>query len=334
MRISIKIKTKKSNPSRSLVDVSRPCRYWASAVAAVASLFLLIGSTVLVSSCSKRNKIGNRPTRNEYSVMSFNLDSYGLKDHDGDGQCNDLKPERERNAVIEVISEMNPDILLIQEIGNPDIFQTFRKRLADQTGVEYSTTEYLQRSRSENNIALLSKYPLVEKRSHTDDTYTVDGESMQVLRGIIDVTIRIAPQSRLRIMSAHLKSKVYHPLGQTEMRRNEARILGQYVRNSLEETPKQKLLVAGTFNDLIDSAPLKEIMGDEQTILDDICPRDQMGDAWTHRNSKLEVYRRIDYLLASPSLCRNLIAEKSRIINFPATRQASDHRPLFAVFSK
>ncbi|HKL21263.1 MAG TPA: hypothetical protein VJ904_05620, partial [Tichowtungia sp.] len=41
----------------------------------------------------------------------------------------------------------------------------------------------------------------------------------------MDVTIQVTPEYRFRLINAHLKSKVYSPLGQTEMRRNEARLL-------------------------------------------------------------------------------------------------------------
>jgi endonuclease/exonuclease/phosphatase family metal-dependent hydrolase len=176
------------------------------------------------------------PSTNEFSVMSYNLHQYTLMDRDGDGQKNDPKPIEEREAVTALIVARSPDILAVQEIGYPGIFEEFRYSLAQQ-GLHYPHVEHLQRGESELSMAVLSRFPIVNRQPHTDDTYSIGPATISDLRGFIDVEIEPRPHYRLRLMVAHLKSKVFHSLGQTEMRRNEARLLNNHVRRALKDDP-------------------------------------------------------------------------------------------------
>ena len=56
-------------------------------------------------------------------------------------------------------------------------------------GLDYGHEEYLRRGKHELNIAVLSRFPIVEKNSHTDDTYTIGPAQFPVLRGFIDIVI-------------------------------------------------------------------------------------------------------------------------------------------------
>lgn len=292
----------------------------------------VLSASLLIVSCSDHRTTEFSQEKGEFSVMSFNLNQYGLKDRDQDGQHNDPKPARERKAVEKIIATVQPDILFLQEVGNPGILDRLRSDIA-QCGLQYRGLEYIQRGNHENNIALLSKFPIVARESHTNDVYSIGDSSLHVLRGIIDIQLEVSKGYRVRIMGAHLKSKVYHPLGQTEMRRNEARILGQHVRSALKSEPAIRLLVAGDLNDLSNSATLREICGEEDPYLHDLRPVDSSGDAWTSRDNELDVYQRTDYMLANSKLRNDVVMQKTQIVNLPETRLASDHRPILAVFS-
>jgi endonuclease/exonuclease/phosphatase family metal-dependent hydrolase len=292
---------------------------------------MLFLQVFLTCSCRVQKEESLQPARGEFSVMSFNLQHYGLEDRDGDGQRNDPKPEKERRAVLKTITHVNPDILVLQEMGNPVIYRSFKRDLT-AAGLKYDNEEFIRRGQHENNIAVLTRFPIVARQSHTNDTYSIGKANLHVARGIIDVDIEIAENYILRLMGAHLKSKVYHPLGQTEMRRNESRIIGQHVRSALKKDPSVRLLIVGDLNDLPNSAVLREITGSHKRVLTDIRPTDASGDTWTHRQAGIDVYQRLDYMLASPNLNNELVRQKTHVIDIPATRTASDHRPLLVVF--
>lgn len=264
--------------------------------------------------------------------MSYNLGRYSLADRDGDGQKNDPKPASERAALIRIIASAKPDILAVQEIGSPSVFEEFRDALR-AAGLDYEHTEYLQRGQAELNLAVLSRFPIVLRKPHTDDAYMIGKAKIPVLRGFLDVEIEVNPGYRIRLIEAHLKSKVFHALGQTEMRRNEARLLNKHIRRILKDSPDQNLLVVGNLNDTYESAPLREIMGGRETGLKDLRPSDASGAVWTHFSSRIDQYERIDYALASRGLQPEVVSRKTRVLSDPQTYEASDHRPLIIVIN-
>ena len=273
-----------------------------------------------------------RPAEGEFSVMTFNLNQYALVDRDGDADTLEPKPREETDAIIEVIRQAAPDILAVQEMGDPAAWAEFKYSLR-QAGLEYGHEEYLRRGKSELNMAVLSRFPIVGRNSHTDDTYTIGPTKFPVMRGIVEVDIEVGPAYRLRLMVAHLKAKVFHSFGQAEMRRNEARLLNNHVRASLKENPDINLLVVGDFNDDPTSAALREITTyQRKRLLHDLRPTDPVGDAWTHRLDD-DNYHRIDYMLVSDGLLREAIPEKSYVVRSAELLRATDHRPLVTTFT-
>lgn len=266
----------------------------------------------------------------EFSVMSFNLHLYGPADRTGTGRL-EPKPDAERRAVVALIARERPDILAVQELGNPSVREEFREALA-RAGLEYPHVEYLQRGQSELNLAVYSRFPISDRRPRVDDRYTLGQAEIMVLRGFIDIEIEVRPDYRFRLLVAHLKAKVFHALGQTEMRRNEARLLNKHIRNHLKERPDINLLVVGDMNDTWSSAALRELMGGGQQYVRDTRPADEVGDVWTHFSPGDDEYSRIDYMLASEGMWPEMIRERTRVVRHPLGGLASDHRPLLGVF--
>ncbi len=267
--------------------------------------------------------------KDEFSVMTYNLSRYGLADRDEDGQKIEPKPAAEREAIVGIIADANPDVLAVEEIGNPTVFEEFRFAL-QQAGLVYPHVEYLQRGQSENNLAVLSRFPIVSRQPHTDDTYSIGAAQVPVLRGFIDIDIEVNPSYSFRLLTAHLKSKVFHVLGQTEMRRNEARLLNKYVRKALKDNPDANILVVGDLNDSPNSAALREVKGAEQSLFD-LRPEDDVGDVWTHCSADQDQYTRIDYILASRGMMPEIVREKTRVVRDSRMHLASDHRPVLAI---
>jgi len=224
-----------------------------------------------------------RPDKGEFSVMTFNVHQYALVSPDENSDTLEPKPREETEALIEIIRQVSPDILAVQEMGNPAAWDDFKARLRN-AGLDYTSEEYLRNDPEDRNIALLSKFPIVAHNSHTNDLYTIGPTQFPVRRGIIEVDIDITPTYSLRLLVAHLKSKLFHEYGQAEMRRNEARLLCNHVRASLKENPNINLLVVGDMNDDPSSSPLKEILQyQNKPILRDLRPEDASGSAWTYR---------------------------------------------------
>jgi len=116
------------------------------------------------------------------------------------------------------------------------------------------------------------------------------------------------------------------------MRRNEARLLTKIVREILARTPGVNLLVAGDLNDDYNSAPLREVTGRRGGELTDLRPLDFAGDAWTCFESATDSFSRFDYFLVSKGMLPEVVRAQTRVVRDPLTYEASDHRPVVAVF--
>jgi len=269
--------------------------------------------------------------RDTFAVMSYNVGAYGYADRTGNGQADNLKSEEERRAVQALILSARPDILALQEMGNPQVFEEFRRDLAS-AGLEYPFHDLLQRDQSEQNLAVLSRFPITSSFHHLDDRFSIGDASVPVKRGYLEVDISINPNYQLRLINAQLKSKTYHRLGHTEMRRNEARLLNNHVRRALGRQHRLNLLVVGDMNDHVRAAPLRMLMGNREEYLIDLKPTDPFGELWTYFDAESEQYHRYDYLLASPYMQPEYIASASEVVRHPEGKLASSHRPLLAVF--
>lgn len=271
-----------------------------------------------------------KPDTNQFSVMTFNLNHYSLIDREDSGILQP-KPKLEAASIIEVIRAVAPDILLVQEMGDPAAWAEFKYALR-QAGLEYIAEEFLQRGRQNLNLALLSRFPIISRDSHISDSYTIGTAKFPILRGVLDVLIEVQPDYHLRVMGVHLKSKVFHSFGQTEMRRAESRLVGGYVRDVLNKDPNANLVLLGDFNDDPGSLPIREVSTyRRQPILHDLRPVDYAGDAWTHISAK-DTYHRIDYVFVSPGLLPEVDITKTFAVRSPLLEQATDHRPLVATF--
>jgi len=266
-----------------------------------------------------------------FTLMTYNLNRNNLDKHSESSRQHESKPAQTYNAAIQVIVNASPDILVIQEIGDPVIFKKFQHALSEH-GLDYPYTEYLQCGKSKLNMAVLSYAPFTARRSHQTDTYTIGKTKTPVLRGFIDLNIKINPDYQFRLFTCHLKSKEFHRLGQTDMRRNEARLLGKHIRNALKENPNANILVAGDMNDDYNSATLRELTGEKKEYLSALRPVDQNGNAWTCFDSAFDRYSRTDYILVSRGMQSEVISSNSVVVMNTNTTSASTHRPIFVTF--
>lgn len=274
-----------------------------------------------------------RPADGEFSVMTFNLDRYVLPAPEGlDDAAPAAPPPTSADAIVRAIRQASPDVLAVQGMGPPDAWADFRFRLR-QAGLEYRFEEYLSlNDDQELRLAVLSRHPIVSRSPRIQDRYTIGPGQFPVLRGFIELDIEPNPGYRFRLFVAHLKSKRFHEYGQAEMRRNEARLLANHIRASLQENPAINLLVAGDFNDEPGSRALREVLFYQgQPLLFDLRPADPDGDAWTRR-ADADRHLRTSFLLVNGGMLNEVLPDKTRILQVPGLRNATAHRPLIATF--
>lgn len=266
----------------------------------------------------------------EFSLMTYNLKRFSYEDRDRDGQKDNFKPENEIEAILSLLQKNRPDVLAVQEIGDAASLAVLTQRLA-KAGLDYPNHAYFMNEGATVGLAVLTRFPITSSQPITNETYTIGSEQLSVQRGFLQVDIEVSPAYQFTLMVAHLKSKLYHPLGQTEMRRNEARLLNKNVRRLLSKQPERNLVVVGDLNDTFTSAAVRELIGSPR-CLHDLRPQDSVLDVWTHFWAAQESYERLDYILVSDGMKAEVVPEKCRVVRDPLTYVGSDHRPVMAVF--
>lgn len=270
------------------------------------------------------------PAQDEFTLMTYNLQRFSYEDRDRDGQKDDFKPDAEIAGIIAVITNARPDVLAVEEIGDADSFEILQSRLRD-AGLDYPHAENMFLSHATIGLGVLSRFPIVGRHNITNESYSVGGETVPVQRGFLSVDIQVNENYTFRLFVAHLKSKLYNPLGQTEMRRNEARLLNKHVRRAANKNKNLNIVVVGDMNDNIRSAPLRDLIG-QPPYLTDLRPTDFLGDFWTHLWGYQEEYSRIDYILVGHAMKPEVVTEKCYVPRDPNWTVGSDHRPVIAVF--
>lgn len=275
------------------------------------------------------------PASAEQAVVfaHYNIENYLEKNRREGGEVVlGPKPELEKRTLIRIIKEIRPDILGVAEMGPPDQFQEFQQRLKE-AGLEFPFTEYVDGADRERHLALLSRFEIVERHSLRNPVFDLNGQHEPVERGFLDVTVQVNPAFRLRIMGAHLKSKLASPSGETLLRRNEARLLRKHIEEVLTYEPNLNLLVYGDLNDTKDQPSIQEILGSRQAAnrLKEITLADAQGDRWTYYRRQSDTYDRIDYVLTDRALVPQIDESRSYLYRSPDWYTASDHRPAVVV---
>lgn len=278
-----------------------------------------------------------------FRVMTYNVENYLL----APTGTRKAKSPAARAKVAESILVGRPDILAVQEIGEVAALLDLQEGLRAR-GLHLP---YWEHSRGwDTNIftGVLSRYPILRRQSHTNESFLLKGRRWHLSRGIVEVEIAVTPRYRLTLMVAHLKSKrAIAEANESEIREQEAGVLRELIETHLRTAPASNLLVCGDLNDTRDTPTLRTVVGTREPRLFDPRPAEPNGDSapaenprfeprritWTHYYGKEDSYSRLDYLLLSRGLKREWRPGGSRVVVVPDWGLASDHRPVLCEFS-
>lgn len=240
------------------------------------------------------------------------------------------KPEQEKQAMWSILKEVNPDILLIQEMGNEPFLLELQRDLKRE-GVDYPYIMLATGTADKvRHLALMSKLPLVVQKVHTDLDFRYYGQSSQVLRGLQEVVIDRYEQP-LVVMNVHLKSRYTDNSNDPQSarrRQGEARVTRDRIFSEYPPQANHWLLIAGDFNDHPNSSPVKHFLKrGKVTLMERVQLQDSRGERWTHFYAYQESYSSVDHILVSPALAPFIVEGSGRIYDrLPYSNTASDHR--------
>jgi endonuclease/exonuclease/phosphatase family metal-dependent hydrolase len=282
------------------------------------------------------------------AAPSFRVATYNLENYlDQPAGTRPAKSDAAKAKVRESIRALDADVLAVQEMGSRSALFELQASLRQHDAVVYPHWEWVQGFDTNIHLAVLSKFPIVARRSHTNESFLLNGRRFWVSRGFAEVDIRVNAHYTFTLMTAHLKSRREVGLvDEAAWREQEARRLRELIDERLRANPDLNLVVLGDLNDTHDSRPVKLLLGRGKLALIDTRPAERNGDApaarngdlssrqitWTHFYGVKDAYERIDYLLLSPGMAREWDRSGTYVLALPDWGVASDHRPIVARF--
>jgi len=275
-------------------------------------------------------------TAADFSVATYNVRNYLVRPVAG----RKVKTEASRERVADVLSRVKPDVVALQEVGGRDALNDLRYRVLDR-GLAFPFYVVMSARDAAIRLAVLSRFPIVSTRAHTNDQYLVEGTRQWVRRGILEAEIAVGDDYRFTLLVAHLKSKRDVPYArESELRKHEAIVLRRRVEAILVANPEVNLLVLGDLNDMPESTAVRIVKGRGGLALRDLSPPVRSFGAddpaapgnWTHYYRRQREHTRLDYVFASPGMMREHVPDASFTVDFPGWFEGSDHRPVVAGF--
>jgi endonuclease/exonuclease/phosphatase family metal-dependent hydrolase len=276
-----------------------------------------------------------------FRVATYNLESY----LDEPTATRPVKSVQAKAKVRECIRALQPDVIALQEMGKLSALDELQQSLKTE-GLDLPYAEHISGFDTNIHIAILSKFPFVARRSHTNENFLLGGRRFRVSRGFGEVDIQVNAHYSFTLLTAHLKSKrTSAEADEAELRLEEAKLLREKIDAQLDLHPNVNLVVLGDFNDSKEAASTKAIVGRGKRKLVDTRPAEGNGESssatvggelravnWTHYYGKEDTFSRIDFILLSPGMAREWMTNETFVLATNGWGLASDHRPLVATF--
>jgi len=204
-----------------------------------------------------------------FRIATYNVENY--LDQQTESRSH-VKSAEAKAKIRESIRALNPDVLALEEMGTTNALMELRASLKTD-GLDFPFWEHVSGADTNIHIAVLSKFPIVARHPHTNETFLLDGRRFHVSRGFAEVEIQAATNFTFTLIAAHLKSRRPVPnADEAEERLEEAKVLRGIVEEHFTNNPNARLIVLGDFNDAKDSDAVKTIIGRGRFKLTDTRP--------------------------------------------------------------
>jgi endonuclease/exonuclease/phosphatase family metal-dependent hydrolase len=269
------------------------------------------------------------------TIATYNVENYTLANRVVEGAYREgyPKPEAAKAALRTVISQINADVLALQEIGGRDYLDELCRDLKTD-GVDYPYSAVAVAADKDRMVAVISKRPLTRIVAHTDLDFKYFGGRETVRRGLLQVAVE-TDHGAVTLFVVHLKSRYTErpdDAGAALWRAGEAVAIRDRVLELFPEPRTAAFVIAGDFNDDRTSRPVRAMLERGKTAITEWLPAaDSRGEVWSHFYQRGDSYSRVDHMLVSPALLPRVKRGEGHIHDSVETMRASDHRPVVVV---
>lgn len=288
----------------------------------------------LLAGCLLVFAIGSASAAGTLRVATFNLQNYLIMDRVVEGHWRPAypKPEVEKTALRQTIRAVEPDVLLLQELGGADFLEELRLDLAAE-GLDYSYATVLEAADEIRRVGVLSRVEPQEVLRHTDLDFKYYEARLPVKRGLLELCLALPEGRHLHLFNVHLKSRLTdepRDPQSAERRAREAEACRERIIERMQGQDRPLYLVAGDFNDHPGSAPIRRFLRKGDRVLGHLLPAgDSRGHVWTHYYAKQGSYSQVDGFIVSPELRSRVREGRGHIYDGPGSEGGSDHRLVY-----
>ena len=266
-----------------------------------------------------------------WTLASYNVQD--LFDTADDPHSQDERPAENQlcNKLIRlyrVLSVLDADVIGLMEVETLGVLTRLNSTLGDRAYAEAILLEGNDPERG-IDVALLSRFPVLQTVSHAADTYEADAGRNECVfsRDCLECHLRLPSGQTLILLVNHFKSKRGGELETEPLRKAQATRVHEIAESLRAKYPL--VAVIGDLNDTPLSQSLQPLLSGPLTDL-------LAGDIPLSSNYSF-VYRgqteRIDYLLASQELAARFVPNSALLLHDGWARRASDHAPARVTFS-
>ena len=270
----------------------------------------------------------------ELRIATYNLNNYLITDRYVDGRWRPSypKPEREKAIIRQIIKDVSPDVLVLQEMGSIDFLHELRADMARE-GIHYDYFEHMEGADQNRYLAVLSKRAPTGVLEHKDLNFKYFEGREVVKRGMLEMTFEFTCGTKFQLFAVHLKSRYTDKKEdlQSNLRRvREAEACRNRIIERTHDLGADKYLVVGDFNDYPSSATMRRFYRRGNLEIGALVPAaDSRGELWTYFYEKESRYESVDGFVASSAFMPMIKSRCAKIVDSLGALTGSDHRMVY-----
>jgi endonuclease/exonuclease/phosphatase family metal-dependent hydrolase len=270
----------------------------------------------------------------ELRIATYNLNNYLITDRYVDGRWRPSypKPEREKAIIRQIIKDVSPDVLVLQEMGSIDFLHELRADMARE-GIHYDYFEHMEGADQNRYLAVLSKRAPKGVHKHKDLNFKYFEGREVVKRGMLEMTFEFTCGTKFQLFAVHLKSRYTDKKEdlQSNLRRvREAEACRNRIIERTHDLGADKYLVVGDFNDYPSSATMRRFYRRGNLEIGALVPAaDSRGELWTYFYEKESRYESVDGFVASSAFMPMIKSRCAKIVDSLGALTGSDHRMVY-----
>lgn len=232
-----------------------------------------------------------------------------------------------KTDIARVLRELDPDIVMLQEIENGAVLEALNAELDDAFPF---LVLYQGNDPRGINIALLSKIEVVLAKTHRSEKFKKIGDpqgpAYRYARDCVEVHIKVGERPVV-LLGVHYKAKEND---NPDKRLAEAQHTRAIADQLAEEDPERAIVILGDFNDTPGSSPYDWTLGNDPSRYRNAADHVQAPLRWTFNyKGQLEL---VDQQMANSVLYEMLDPNTVEILHTDAVETASDHAPIVATY--